>query len=74
MELAASGPLAVYNFTDRQTNILGLLKSLRVSMSKEPPASTTRTILMDTYDSLFRQLAIDVGSNIIKPEIQKDIT
>ena len=43
-------------------------------MGKEPPASTTRTILMDTYDNLFKQLAIDVGSNIIKPELQKDIT
>lgn len=69
-----SGVQVVYNFSIKQATILDSLRALRIAIAAQPPSSDTKTLLLDTYDTLLEQLALDVGNSIIKPELQKDIT
>ena len=68
------GLVMMYNFTDAQCFTLETLKAVKNAVNSQPPASDTRTLLLETYDKIFDQLATDIGSSIIKPKLQKDIT
>jgi hypothetical protein len=70
----ALGVQEVYNFNEKQASLLEVLQAIRRSTIIQPPASVTRQLLIDTYDSLLKHLALDVGNCIVKPELQKDIT
>lgn len=71
---AGLGVLGVYNFSKQQVAVLEVLDTLRRAIVAQPPSSPTKTVLLESYDKIFGLLAKDIGSCLIKPKLQKDIT
>lgn len=70
--LVGLGPLAVYNFTEKQVALLGAIRELTKASNACAMDPATRTIVMTSADSIRGALIAEIGRTIVINELNKE--